>query len=269
MEDDDPSQLGGEALQRWYLRSPQDVENERRLRFQRRYEDFFESSAESVDPTNPRDKPTAGAELPTGSGWLRRDPDAEPSWDQVSPNRWRAVRSVSPAELTRRNELGSDANPPPLIDRALAGAQDGASLIDVGNPANPPLRRQWERREGREWPRDPLTGRNYDVAHIRAKADGGTDKLDNIRPMHPDLHAAEHLANGDTARWGRRPHIARAFGGRVVRGLGILGYLPGIVGLLTGEIRHDTPDNLLSDWFGVPSQEDERRRWQEMLRQGA
>lgn len=37
----DPARLDGDALRRWYLRSPSDIEEERRLAAERKYESFF------------------------------------------------------------------------------------------------------------------------------------------------------------------------------------------------------------------------------------
>jgi hypothetical protein len=92
-----------------------------------------------------------------------------------------------------------------------------------------------------------------DVAHIKALADGGTNMVDNIRPMHPADHMAEHMANGDFSRWAKRPGIARAFGGTVVNGLSALSTL---LGLANGQVRTDTWNNTMSDLLGIPSQED-------------
>ncbi len=100
------------------------------------------------------------------------------------------------------------------------------------------------------------------MAHKRAIADGGTNTLDNIVPMHPDEHAAQHLNNGDSARWGRRPSTARAFGGTVepptpgrgvVRGLGVLSIIPWITGFASGNIRHDTQEHMWYDMIGYPA----------------
>jgi hypothetical protein len=41
------------------------------------------------------------------------------------------------------------------------------------------------------------------VAHTRALADGGTNELDNIKPMPHDEHVADHKAEGDFSRWSR------------------------------------------------------------------
>jgi hypothetical protein len=129
-------------------------------------------------------------------------------------------------------------------------------LTPLGNPANPRLRREWERQNGRPWPRDPNTGRNYDVAHKKALADGGTNTVDNIHPMHPDAHVAEHMANGDYSRWALRPGIARAFGGTVARSLDFLAIVPIITGVMSGRIRTDTTEHFLNDIAGVPSSDD-------------
>lgn len=55
----DPARLEGEALRRWYLRSPADVEEERRERFARSYKTFF--SPPTVSP-NSEDGPERGEE---------------------------------------------------------------------------------------------------------------------------------------------------------------------------------------------------------------
>jgi hypothetical protein len=102
------------------------------------------------------------------------------------------------------------------------------------------------------------------VAHKRAIADGGTNTLDNIEPMHPDEHIAQHLNNGDSGRWGVRASIARAFGGAVeppkprlaARGLGLLGIIPWVTGFLSGNIRTDTPTHMLYDMAGFPAPDD-------------
>jgi len=150
-----------------------------------------------------------------------------------------------------------------LYDERLAGPEDNGEFSLIGNPANPRLRKEWSQKWGLPWPQDPVTGRNYDVAHIVAKGDGGKDHVDNIRPMHPEDHIAEHIANGDMSRWGMRPGIARAFGGTVARSLGPLSILSDILGMMSGRIRTDNLDNFSSDMIGVPSQEDRQKAFED------
>jgi hypothetical protein len=150
-----------------------------------------------------------------------------------------------------------------FFDTTGAGSDDGGYFSLIGNPAHPRLRREWAKKSGQDWPLDPKTGRNQDVAHYRARADGGPDHVDNIRPMPHDEHMAEHMANGDQARWGRRPSIARAFGGTVARSIEPLTVLSGILGILSGRVRTDTFDNFSSDMMGYPSQEDRRKAFEQ------
>jgi hypothetical protein len=156
----------------------------------------------------------------------------------------------------------SNGYSPALWPGNNAGPEYGSSpsnadlLVLVGNPANRRLRSEYERSTGQAWPRDPRTGRNYDVAHIRAIADGGKNELSNIRPMHPDAHLAEHIANGDLSRWAKRAGIAAAFGGKVERSLGAIGYIPNITGIISGRIRTDNFDNFANDMIGMPSRQD-------------
>jgi len=153
-----------------------------------------------------------------------------------------------------------------FLDRRLANLEGDAELIEIGNPANPRLRREWERANGRPWPRTD-TGRNYDVGHRKALADGGTNTLENIDPIHPDEHRARHKADGDYSRWGKRPSIARAFGGNVTRGLTPLDAVTIVTGILYGRIRTDGFDNFTSDLFGWPSKEDQLKAQQRIQRQ--
>ena len=94
-----------------------------------------------------------------------------------------------------------------------------------------------------------------------ALADGGSNTLDNIRPMHP----AEHVNAGDFARWARRPGIARAFGG-TVEAFPILELGSLILGALSGRIRTNSVDNMLHDMLGEPSMEDRRKQFEDEQR---
>ena len=54
-----------------------------------------------------------------------------------------------------------------------------------------------------QWPKTD-DGRNFVAHHVKPLADGGPDTLDNIVPMHPDLHIPYHVNNGDFSRWRKR-----------------------------------------------------------------
>jgi hypothetical protein len=73
-------------------------------------------------------------------------------------------------------------------------------------------RRKWMRANNKDWPIDEKTGRNQEVAHIRARADGGSDEPDNIRPLPHDEHVREHMERNDFSRWSRRRGKAKLFG---------------------------------------------------------
>jgi hypothetical protein len=113
------------------------------------------------------------------------------------------------------------------------------------------------------WPKTD-DGRDFHVSHKKAIADGGTNTLDNIEPMHPDEHIAKHVRDDDYGRWGRRSSIARAFGGKVepprygstVRGFGPLGALSNLTGILSGRIRTDSLPNFTTDMLGLPSMDE-------------
>jgi len=61
---------------------------------------------------------------------------------------------------------------------------------------------------GQKVPFDAIRGRYYDMAHKLALADGGTNAAENLKPQEHGEHMAEHMANGDFARWGSRAREA-------------------------------------------------------------
>jgi len=92
----DPARLEGDALTRWYLRSPDDIERERQEAAAQRYQNFFRGNA-GVDPDAGFE---AGLETLTQDGdpgfnggdeAPAKDVDPEFSWVQIGPNRWRSV----------------------------------------------------------------------------------------------------------------------------------------------------------------------------------
>lgn len=220
----DPADLDGDELTRWYQRSPWDIEQERKAAEARRHTAYF------AQPT-------------TASAGSVNDTSA-----------------VANPPLWSTGSVDADGVTSAFLDKSGAGADDGGELALIGNPANRRLRSEWELKWGQIWPKDPATGRNYDVAHHVAKADGGKDHVDNIRPMHPDDHIAEHIRNGDFRRWALRPGIARAFGGVVAHeGMSPLAVFSDLLGIASGRIRTDNFDNFSSDMQGIPSSGDRRK----------
>jgi hypothetical protein len=198
-----------------------------------------------------------GHEIPLGAG-------STSTWGILDD--WGPVRPLISTRADNRYAGlgdGSRAYGDAYFDTNNASLDDGAELIEIIHPERRRLRRQYEREIG-AWPRDPVTGRNYDVAHRKALADGGKNTLDNIRPMHPDAHRAEHKANGDSARWGKRPHIARAYGGTVARGYGVFSILPTLLGIVSGRLRAKSIEAATADMLGIPPKEEIERQQREI-----
>ena len=80
------------------------------------------------------------------------------------------------------------------------GKADDLANIVKRRPARQ-MRRDWENFYNKDWPKTP-DGRNYHGHHPKPLADGGTDTIDNYKPMHPDAHRQHHKDNGDYKRWG-------------------------------------------------------------------
>lgn len=101
----DPTRLRGEALRQWYLRSPAEIEDERRRAADRAYDNFFsrpDSESQTVG--------TAGAK----SAALA----AETPWQRASHNRWRAER-VGTDSAVRRSVGLADPRVPATPETCL------------------------------------------------------------------------------------------------------------------------------------------------------
>ncbi len=102
---------------------------------------------------------------------------------------------------------------PEITVTAQRPATQAAPTTRVATPENrkssSTLRRLWERFTGDSWPKDPATGRNQDVAHKDAVADGGSpNDPKNFEPKPHDEHMREHMERGDFRRWGARSGTA-------------------------------------------------------------
>lgn len=116
----DPASLEGDALRRWYLRSPADVERERQKAAARRYQDFF-YGGEGAEPT-----PGSGPSVPAfshdiGRGFATPAPGSPGdtgvgfTWVATGPNRFRGVRTGTDESPLDAKSPGTD----------LAGAANG------------------------------------------------------------------------------------------------------------------------------------------------
>ncbi len=210
------------------------------------------TSSVQTAPSTPDPRFSRGTETPTRDvdpGFSRgmegpaKDIDPGFSWVQAGPNRWRNQRAEQRPLAQTVSMPAEQQDDGAVLDKGLAGPDDGSELIDIDSKARS-QRRQWERREGRPWPTTE-TGRNYDRSHIIAKGDGGPDTLENIRPQHPVEHRQDHMAKGDFKRWG-----AWGRGGPKVNGLAWWQLPSDILGMISGRIRTDSFDNLHERYAG-------------------
>jgi hypothetical protein len=106
----DPAQLDGDALTQWYLRSPDEIEQERQEAAAQRYRDFFGGNG-GADQGPGLDAgfatPTQDIDPGLDGGYEASAKDTDPgfSWVQVGPDRW---SSVSSASTDPSSNLGTD-----------------------------------------------------------------------------------------------------------------------------------------------------------------
>jgi hypothetical protein len=84
----DPARLHGDALTQWYLRSPADVEEEKRQAASRAYDAFF---SKPEDPQS--DRGPEAASMPAPASNAAGISDADVIWRQIGPNRYRSERA--------------------------------------------------------------------------------------------------------------------------------------------------------------------------------
>ena len=81
------------------------------------------------------------------------------------------------------------------------GGENLASNARSGTKPGKHWRKEYEKREGKPWPKT-ADGNNHHEHHKDPIADGGNDVYENIEPMDPKKHH-EHPAD-DRRRWGGR-----------------------------------------------------------------
>jgi RHS repeat-associated protein len=102
----------------------------------------------------------------------------------------------------RQVQTADDSEPQPSPEPQVA--TNGAGARSGGRKPSSQIRKEWEAANDQKWPADATTGKNHDVSHETALADGGTNTLENIKPRpHPE-HVDIHKQRGDFKRWGSR-----------------------------------------------------------------
>jgi hypothetical protein len=85
----------------------------------------------------------------------------------------------------------------------VAGDQSIWVHNQCGRVSPKKLRKEYEDATGSQWPKS-ADGKNHDVSHKTALADGGTNEVNNIEPLERSEHIRRHVENGDFKRWGGR-----------------------------------------------------------------
>lgn len=89
----DPARLRGDALRQWYLRSPADVEEEKRQAASSAYHAFFSNPEDSQSDRGPEAAPIP-ARVSNDAGTSDAGiSDADVIWRQIDPNRYRSERA--------------------------------------------------------------------------------------------------------------------------------------------------------------------------------
>src|SRR5688572_25372841 len=112
----DPARLEGEALTRWYLRTPHEIEAERNSAQEQRYREFF-GGAETG-----QDYPRASATSP--------EPDPDVLWVANGHGGYRAARPGRDNSLVAP-EPNALAESPGFFP-ASAAAREGGEFLEIG-----------------------------------------------------------------------------------------------------------------------------------------
>jgi hypothetical protein len=178
----DPARLEGDALTRWYLRSPADIEEEKRQRAEQAYNAFFGQSGET-----PSDPP------PSGDGGNATSADLTPrTWTQVGPNRWRSAADVVDRQAAGQEDSSYDASTAPLPTFQFAAnparrecVEQCSHLLERPQPPGSD-RNQWDFPPMRE----PMyVGAAARAANAAVSQAGGSSEADTVVDVHTSTHS--------------------------------------------------------------------------------
>lgn len=97
----DPARLDGDALTRWYLRSPADIEEEKRQAASRAYDAFFSQPDEPQSDGGPE-----AASQPAAASTDAGLSHADVIWRQIGPNRLWGERASMPMPVSDTDTSG-------------------------------------------------------------------------------------------------------------------------------------------------------------------
>jgi hypothetical protein len=144
----DPASLEGDALTRWYLRSPQEIEQERQAAEAQRYDVFFGGGPPMSQPLD------AANQGPSGVGPSAEADQPAHVWVASGPNRWSSQRAPSSGFRSDASwHLDGTTTPPGASNRAanqqLAASNWSCSACHGTGIAPPPPARA----NPPDWPR--------------------------------------------------------------------------------------------------------------------
>ncbi len=218
----DPARLEGDALARWYRRSPQEIEKEQDLRATQRRDAFFgPPQGRDAEPEAEASAERFGAS--PGVAFVDRrgaGPDDGGLFIEVGNPENRKVRRQHEQEKGPwpRTEDGR----PYDVSHIRAVADGGDTTLDNIEPMHPDKHKAKHR--------DDDDASRWGKRSSIARTFGGK--------VEPPAHAPKRS------------------GGPKLNGLGLLGLLPNITGILSGRIRTDTPVHFWNDMLGYSSEDD-------------
>jgi hypothetical protein len=188
----DPAQLEGEALDRWYRRSPIEVERERFTAAQQRYDDYFGGSLAAASPEDLTEFRAERAAF----GGVRRD--------IAKQNRWMAIPALAPVaavfglEASAALAARAVTRPMPRGPTSLPGPVAANKADTPGRALRKAARVRFERANGvsaKKMDAEVHHSDPIEYAHLKPNAD--PNRLANLWGLRDEAH--QMASNGWTA----------------------------------------------------------------------